>query len=102
MHLETQCQQRWSSRSPDGTLERKGTELPVWLRPAPAAKSAWIEQAFDVLLGEWGVAQDERVQMWEHCGEEMIITVDGMVGGSLTPGKKKKKKAIKVVPHQAD
>ena len=72
----------------------------MWLHSTPTTKSAWCEQAFDVLLGEWGVAQDERLRMWlrEHCGEEMITNVDGIVAGYVTP---EKKKAIKVVLHSS-
>ena len=68
----------------------------MWQELPPTPKSAWSEQAFDVLLSEWGVEQDPRLQGWvkANCGEEMITTVDGLVAGNLTDQKKQGIKTI--------
>ena len=76
--------------------ELLGRSLEMWQELPPTPKSAWSEQAFDVLLSEWGVEQDVRLQGWvkANCGEEMITTVDGLVAGSLTDQKKQGIKSI--------
>ena len=80
-----------SPKTADGPRrELLGRSLEMWQELPPIPKSAWSEQAFDVLLSEWGVEQDVRLQGWVHanCGEEMITTVDGLVAGILTDQKK--------------
>ena len=73
--------------------------LPLWKAIPPTENSAWSDGAFEILLGEWGVGQDERLPGWVHenCGAEMRATVDALLSGTMNDTKRS---GIKHLLHQ--